>query len=69
MTTTNWQTGDILKIKGKTYEIWEKGDNNLILRSLCDRHYFVTLHNTNPYLSPSLYAKTTNEHESDRLKT
>ena len=69
MTTTNWETGDILKIKGKTYEIWERGESTTILRSLDARHYFVTLHNTNPYLSPSLYAKTTNEHESDRLKT
>ena len=46
----NWQTGDIIKVKGKAYEVWEKGDNNLILRSLCDRHYFLTLHNTSPYL-------------------
>lgn len=51
------QVADILKIKGKTYEIWEIGENNVILRSLDARHYFVTLHKTNPYLHPA-YAKT-----------
>ena len=54
----NWETGDILKIKGKTYEIWERGESTTILRSIDARHYFVTLHNTNPYLHPSLYATT-----------
>jgi hypothetical protein len=54
----NWETGDIIKIKGKTYEIWERSESTTILRSLDARHYFITLHNTNPYLSPSLYAKT-----------
>ena len=55
----DWQTGDILKIKGKTYEIWERSEATTILRSLDARHYFVTLHNTSPYLHPALYARTT----------
>ena len=57
----NWNTGDIIKIKGKTYEIWERSESTTILRSLDSRHYFVTLHNTSPYLHPALYAKTTKE--------
>jgi len=48
-------TGDIIKVKGKTYEVWEEGENNLILRSLCDRHYFVTIHKT---MMPKYYANT-----------
>ena len=54
-----WETGDIIKIKGKAYEVWEIGDNNLILRSLCSSHYFLTLHNTNPILQPYAKTKTT----------
>lgn len=58
----NWQTGDIIKIRNKTYEIWEQGESSVILRSLDSRHYFVTLHKTSPYLQP--YAKTkTNQPE------
>ena len=56
------QTSDILKIKGKTYEVWEIGENNVILRSLDSRHYFVTLHKSSPYLHlayTNAYAKTT----------
>lgn len=43
-------TGDIIKIKGITYEIWEEGESTTTLRSMDSRHYFVTLHNTSPYL-------------------
>jgi hypothetical protein len=57
--TIKWETGDMLKIKGKTYEVWEQGESTTILRSLDARHYFVTLHNTSPYLHPSInYAQT-----------
>lgn len=54
-----WQTGDIIKIKNKTYEIWEEGNSSVILKSLCDSRYFVTLHKTSPYLQP--YATTRTE--------
>lgn len=51
-----WETGDVVKIKGKAYEVWEEGESNYILRSLCSSHYFITLHKDSPFLQP--YAKT-----------
>jgi hypothetical protein len=55
------QTGDIVKVKGKTYEVWEEGENNLILRSLCSSHYFITIHKS---MIPKHYASTTKDNNA-----
>jgi hypothetical protein len=37
---------DLIKIKSKWYQVWDKGENNIIVRSQCEQHYMLTIHRT-----------------------